>query len=371
MRFDRRQFLTATAAGTAAWSLQSGVASSAPDIVGKRVGFAVVGLGEFSMGKMLPNFKHTRHCQPTALVSGSPEKQRRIAEEYGVGATHLYNYDDFDRIADDDAIDVVYIALPTGLHAEFTIRALQAGKHVLCEKPMAASVEDCEAMIAAADKASRKLMIAYRVRFEPNNLAVIQACRDGRLGALRMVEGQTGQFIGPQGGWRLDPALNGQGGALVNLGVYVVQAHRYTTGEEPKAVQARTWWPENSHLHRGAEATASWVMEFPSGAMAYGATSWDSDNVSRYRVVGTGGWAELDPAVNYDRIRGRIHLRTGGGQDLLVNDYNQFAGELDEMASCVLRDTQPSIDGREGLADIRVIRALYRSAETGAAVAIG
>lgn len=185
-----------------------------------------------------------------------------------------------------------------------------------------------------------------------------------------MVEGQTGQPIGANAGWRLDSALNGNGGALIDLGVYIVQAHRYITGEEPVVVQARTWWPRQSHFHKGTEASASWILEFPSGALAYGAMSWDSDNVSRYRVVGTGGWAELDPAVSFNRIRGRIHRRLGQELELPANDYNQFAGELNAMAVCVLSDTPPLIDGWEGMADIRPIRALYISAETGKLVSL-
>lgn len=172
MSINRRNFIHSSAAGAAAWSLFSALLSAAmksseePD---QRVGFAIVELGEFSMGQMLPNFKNTQHCRPTALVSGSPKKQRRIAMEYGISSSHLYSYDNMDRIVDDATVDVVYVALPTGLHAEYTIRALEAGKHVLCEKPMATTVEECRAMIAAAEKAKRMLMIAYRVRFEPHN----------------------------------------------------------------------------------------------------------------------------------------------------------------------------------------------------------
>jgi predicted dehydrogenase len=181
-----------------------------PEIPAKRLGWAVVGLGSFALGQVIPGFLDARASRVTALVSGNPDKRKTVGDRYAVAAR--YDYSEFDRLADDDRVDCVYIALPVGLHAEYTIRALQAGKHVLCEKPMASSSAECEAMIAAARKAQRQLGVAYRVHFEPTNVEALNRFRAGEIGDLRYLSTEAGFSANPDfppHAWRLTRALGG------------------------------------------------------------------------------------------------------------------------------------------------------------------
>jgi predicted dehydrogenase len=198
----------------------------------RKIGYAVIGLGQIA-GHFLPGVGLTTNSRITALVSGHREKAERIAAQYDVPTNSIYNYENFDEIAHNPAVDAVYVALPNSMHAEYTIRAAKAGKHVLCEKPMATSVADCESMIAACKAANVKLMIAYRCHYEPTNLKAIQLIRDGSLGKVQAIESAFGFNIAP-GEWRLSKKLAG-GGPLYDVGIYSLNACRYLTGEEPAA----------------------------------------------------------------------------------------------------------------------------------------
>jgi predicted dehydrogenase len=202
----------------------------------RKMGYAIMGLGTYA-DVILPRFAECRHSRVTALVSGSIEKARRYAAQYGVPDRGLYTYDTFDSIRDNPEVDIVYVILPNGLHHEYTLRAAAAGKHVMCEKPMANTAAEAEAMIAACRAADRKLMIGYRSHFEPNNREAIRVARSGELGALRIVTAETGFNIGDPTQWRLNRALAG-GGSMMDIGIYSLQAARYLTGEEPVSVSA-------------------------------------------------------------------------------------------------------------------------------------
>ena len=206
----------------------------------KRLGYAVVGLGKLALGEVLPAFALTERCRPAALVSGDRDKARAVADHYGIDPKSIYDYKDFDAIRDNPAVDVVYVILPNALHEEFTVRAAGAGKHVLCEKPMATTVEACQAMIAACDKAGRKLMIAYRVHYEPYNQKMIEMCRQQVYGPIQFIVSDTLMEVGGAKQWRLDPKLSG-GGSLVDIGIYSLNATRYLTGEEPAEINAIQW----------------------------------------------------------------------------------------------------------------------------------
>src|ERR1051325_7705430 len=224
MNVTRRDAIRMSAIATA-------ISRIAPAQEGRRIGYCIVGLGRISMDHFMPATKTSKLAKVTALVSGHRDKAEKQAGLYGVPAKNIYGYQNFDAIADNKDIDAVYIALPNNMHAEYSIRAAKAGKHVLCEKPMATTVADSQAMVDACRKAKKKLMIAYRCQYEPTNLRAVQLIRDGKLGKVEAIESANGFNIRP-GEWRLNGKMGG-GGPLMDVGIYSLNACRYLTGEEP------------------------------------------------------------------------------------------------------------------------------------------
>ena len=331
-----------------------------------QLGWALVGLGKLTLGELLPAFAETRFCKLTALVSGNPGKARQVATQQGLELDAIYDYSGFDRIALDQRVDVVYIVLPNALHADYTIRALRAGKHVLCEKPMATTVDQCEAMIGAAEEAKRKLMIAYRAQFEPHNLDAMRRVRSGELGRLRAVITDTGRPTDPKDPadqWRLLRDLAG-GGSLIDIGIYGLNAARYLTGEEPVEVSARIHNPPDDARFHEVEDVVAWQLRFPSGLLANGTSSYSYVDTSRFEVIGTEGRITMDPATPY---RGN-HLRiatAGGEQAPRLRSVNQFAREMDHLSEAIMRGADVTTPGEEGLLDVRLMLAIYQSALTG------
>ena len=330
----------------------------------ERVGFALVGLGHLTLDRLMPAFGKTRHCKPVALVSGDPAKAATLAAQHGIPTGSIYGYDDFDRIADNPAVQVVYIVLPNSLHAEFTLRAARAGKHVLCEKPMAPSVADCQAMIDACAAAHVQLMIAYRSQYEPHNLAVVEMVGKGELGVLKGMVTTNSQNMGDPGQWRLKQALSG-GGVLPDIGIYCLNAARVFSGEEPVEVVGRTWSTPGDERFTEVEESVNFLLRFPSGFEATCHASYAAHKSQMLRLLGSTGWVELDPAYAYDGIRMR-RARVVGGQALeetpTIPEQDQFALEMDHMATCVQSGATPASGGAEGLQDQRIIEAIYASA---------
>ena len=335
---------------------------------GRKLGYAVVGLGAYATRQIMPQFRDCEFAKLTALVSGTPEKLVRYGAEYGIPRTHWYDYRSYDRMRDNPDIDIVYVVLPNGMHAEYTIRAAQAGKHVLCEKPMANSSAECRAMIAACREAGTRLMIGYRSRFEPHNRLAIELARSGHVGPTRLITAEHGFPIAP-GQWRLDRALAG-GGSLMDIGIYSLNAARYLTGEEPTHVSAVESTDRSDPRFREVEDRITWDMRFPSGVIASCISSYSSAH-NAYRVTGTEGWIDMEPATPYSghamRIRkdGTVTPRT-----LPAPAKNQFVGQLDHLAECVLAGTEPIVPGEEGLCDLLAIEAIYRSAREGRRVEV-
>jgi glucose-fructose oxidoreductase len=363
MEFGRRDLLVA-AATLAATS--SGVARAAPD---RKLGYAIVGLGQYGRDVILPQFVNCKHSRVTALVSGDRAKALAAATKYGVPESAIYSYADFDRIRDNPDVDIVYVCLPNSMHAEYTIRAAKAGKHVMCEKPMAISVAECEAMIRACKTAGKKLMIGYRCHFEPVNLEAMRLARSGAAGKIRYVRSEHGFVQGDPNKWRLKRALSG-GGSLMDMGVYSLQAARYMTGEEPIAVTARESTDRRDPRFREVEDMIEWTLEFPSGAIA-GCQSMYSANQNHILLMGDKGRIELEPATRYDGN----HMWTGrDGRETEITSIppgpgkTQFAGQLDHLAECILDGREPIVSGEEGLRDMRIVEAIYRSAREGRTV---
>ncbi|MBV9930519.1 MAG: Gfo/Idh/MocA family oxidoreductase [Alphaproteobacteria bacterium] len=335
---------------------------------GDGVGFAVVGLGKLSQGQILPAFRTCRSARLAALVSGHPEKAHRLAAEQKLPESAVYSYERFDRIAADPRIEAVYIVLPNFLHADYTIRALKAGKHVLCEKPMATSVADAERMVAAAKAANRKLMIAYRCQYEPLNLYGMRLMRRGALGRPRLVVtnmGRQSDLADPSDAWRLDMRMSG-GGALADMGIYGINGARYLLNEEPVAVRAWAQTARRDPRFRSVEDLIAWEFRFPSGAISTGTTSFDQAGTMAWEVYGTRGKMVADPGCFYGGNRLAVSAGPGDGQPKIA-EVDQFAREMDWMGD-IVRGRAPMVSpGEEGLQDMRLIRAILESVARGGA----
>ena len=329
----------------------------------RKLGYAIVGLGGYGLGQIIPRLAECRHSRLAALVSGDPAKARRVAAEHRIPERSIYSYETFDQIRDNPDVDIVYVVLPNSMHAEYTIRAARAGKHVLCEKPMANTAAECEAMIAACRNAGRKLMIGYRSHFEPHNLHAMRLAREGAVGRRRFVQSEHGFPIGDPGQWRLKRRLAG-GGSLMDIGIYSVQALRYMAGEEPVSVSARETTDRTDPRFREVEDRIDFTFLFPSGLIGHGFSSYSS-NHNHLRLTGEAGWIDMEPATTYSGQRMHV-LRAGQGAELVRSPpgaaANQFVGQLDHMAECVRSGREPIVPGEEGLRDLRLIEAIYRSA---------
>lgn len=338
-----------------------------PDPVARRLGVAVVGLGHLSLLQILPGFAEAKHVKVTALVSGEPAKAKAIAAQYGVPESGLYDYTSFDRLRDDATVDIVYIVLPNNMHSEYVERAAAAGKHVLCEKPMATSSADAQAMIAACKAAGRRLMIAYRCQYEPTNCAAIKLARSGELGKLRLIEAVNGQNNADNGQWRHIHSMAG-GGSLPDVGIYCLNAARYLTGEEPVEVSARLTRPKDDPRFREVEDICSFTLQFPSGVVANCTSGYSFHDSRQLRMHGTEAWAQLDPAFAYDNLALQIGRKAGQAGSLEMRRFpprNQFALEMDHFAQAIRANRVPRTPGEEGLQDMRLIEALYQAAAAG------
>ncbi|MBL6453923.1 Gfo/Idh/MocA family oxidoreductase [Belnapia sp. T6] len=331
---------------------------------GERVGFAVIGLGRIALEEVLPAFAQCKTARPVALVSGSPEKARLVAAQYGIRPEAVHGYAEMERLRDDPAVQAVYIALPNGMHREYTERAAAIGKHVLCEKPMATSAEDARAMVAACAKAQRWLMIAYRSQYEPTNRAVIALVRSGELGKLRFIEATNTQANGPGPQWRYSRQLAG-GGALPDIGLYCLNAARYVTGEEPVELTATTLSPEGDERYREVEESVAFQLRFPSGVLARCLSSYGAYQDRMLRLQFERGAVTMPHAFDYQGQRLVVQRRVGdvpGEEERIIRPRNQFAQEIDHFAGCVRENRRPHTPGEEGLQDQVLMEAIYRAA---------
>jgi glucose-fructose oxidoreductase len=318
----------------------------------------------------MPQFKNCSHSRLVALVSGTPAKLEQYGAEYGIPAGNRYSYANFDQIRSNPDVDIVYVILPNSMHAEYTIRAARAGKHVLCEKPMANSSAECRAMIAACRQANRKLMIGYRSHFEPHNIHAMKLAREGAVGKRRHVVSEHGFPIGDPTQWRLNARLAG-GGSMMDIGIYSVQALRYMAGEEPVSVNATMFTDKSDPRFREVEDRVAWNFQFPSGTIGQGFSSYSSGH-GHIRLTGDQGFIDLEPATGYGGHKMRVSGRQGA-RDVEPPPgpgANQFAAQLDHLSQCVLTNREPIVNGEEGLRDLLAIEAIYRSAKEGRTVRI-
>lgn len=325
-----------------------------------RIRYAVVGLGYISQIAVLPAFANAKQNSTlAALVSDDSKKLRQLGRRYGVHL--LCKYDEVDKLFGSRAIDAVYIALPNSLHAEYAIRAARAGLHVLCEKPMAVTAQDCERMIEAAQQNHVKLMIAYRLHFEPGSLAALQIARSGQLGALRFFTSQFSMQVAPDN-IRVERGMGG--GPLYDIGIYCINAARTVFDGEPVEVMATAVTHSDPRFKEVPE-TITAVMRFPQKLVASFTCSFGAAARSVYEIVGTKGSITVDPA--YEMSEGIAYeLRIGNRmRSRHFKKSDQFAPELIHFSDCILHGREPEPAGDEGLADIRIIEAFNRSILSG------
>jgi predicted dehydrogenase len=339
-----------------------------PDPPGKKLGWAIVGLGSLSIYEILPAFAKCEKSEVVALVSGHPDKANKLALRYGVNPKNIYNYQNYDSIKDNPEVDVIYIVLPNGMHAEYTVRGLEAGKHVLCEKPMANSPAECQQMVDAGKKADRKLMIAYRCRYEPYNREAIRIAQSGDLGPTQMILADAGFKAGDPTQWRLNKQLAG-GGSMMDIGIYALNATRYLTGQEPNEVNAMIYSTPGDPRFKEVEEHVTFQLHFPSGILANCSSSYGYFHQSHFRVMGTEARLCMDPATWYSGLRMWIERgNTIEQRDLPEVDH--FAAEMDHMSDCVMQNKQPLTPGEEGLRDLTLISAIYEAARSGKSVKV-
>ncbi|MFC0386201.1 Gfo/Idh/MocA family protein [Muricoccus vinaceus] len=334
---------------------------------GERIGYAIIGLGRISVEEALPAFGEAKQSRPVALVSGSPEKAREVARRYGIPESAVHSYEDMEKLRDNPDVKAVYIGLPNAMHREYTVRAAAIGKHVLCEKPMAATVEEAAEMVAACERARVKLMIAYRCQYEPYNREAIRIVRSGELGKLRSIQAVNTQSQGQVAQWRFNHRLAG-GGALPDIGLYCLNATRYLTGEEPVDVFARTYSPPGDPRWSEIEESASFMLRYPSGVIANCLTQYDAFNDKSMTLHFERGTVEMPDAFAYHGQQMYVSQRAGSltaRTQRRMEAKNQFALEIDHFSECIRTDRRPHTPGEEGLQDQKLMVTIYRSASEG------
>jgi predicted dehydrogenase len=354
---SRRDFLRAGSVGVGALALSNPLNLFAAKPA-KKLGIALVGLGYYSYGQLGPALQHTQNCYLAGIVTGHPEKAAIWSKQYNIPQKNIYNYDTFDQIAHNPDIDIIYVVLPVFMHKGYTIRAAKAGKHVICEKPMALNAKDCEDMIVACKKADRLLSIGYRLHFEPHTLEIMKLGQKQVYGKVKSIDTGNGfTYRGDPNAWRLKKAMAG-GGGLMDMGIYSIQGTRYTLGQEPIAVKA-TQEKTRPDFFKEVDETIFWELEFPGGFIAKGKSSYNND-WSYLHVEAEHGKFGLEPAYGYGGIDGY----TPKGK-MPFPQIIQQAAQMDDFANCVNQNKQSRVPGEEGMKDMKVVDAIYRSLETG------
>lgn len=362
MIYSRRKFISTLGAGSALLTLPTFSKLSGTLMAqDKKLGVALVGLGNYATHQLAPALQETSRCYLSGIVTGTPAKAEMWKRQYKIPDKNIYNYSNFDKIADNKSINAVYVVLPNSMHHEFVIRAAKAGKHVFCEKPMALNVKECGEMITACKKAGVRLFVGYRLHSEPHHKAAMKFRTGGSSGIL-YVQSEFGFKIGDANQWRLKKSLAG-GGAMMDLGIYAIQAARYSTGQEPVSVTAREYKTDDIKFNQ-VDETVTWQMEFPDGHVSNSYTSY-STPANRLYISTENRWFNLFPAYNYRGIQGS----TNEGM-LELPDINQQAAQMDNFSKCIIDETPSDASGEEGLKDLKVIDAIYKAIESGTRVQV-
>lgn len=335
--------------------------SSASNIKqGKILNVAIMGLGSYGT-RVAKAMESCTGAKLVGLISGSPEKVISWREKYNIPEENCYNYENFDEIKNNSAIDAVYVITPNALHKEQSIRVAKAGKHVICEKPMAVNAKDGQEMVDACKEAGVHLLIGYRMHFEGKTLEVVRMRKAGEFGDPLFFQGLSGFVIGDPTQWRLNPTLSG-GGAMMDIGIYSINGARYMLGEEPIWVTAQEVKNNPQKFKEGIDETITFQMGFPSGAVSSCLSTYSMNNLDKFYLNGTKGFAEMQPSTGYGPIDGSTHKGP-----LLAEHVTHQTTQMDEMAKIIFENKVPEIpvNGEEGVKDMKIIDAIFKAAKTG------
>jgi glucose-fructose oxidoreductase len=338
----------------------AGLAAEIADLTkgGEHVpGVAIMGLGLYARGEIGPALRKTKVCRFAGVITGSREKGEKWSRDYGFPEGNIWNYDTMHQIADNKDVDIVYVVTPNGLHAEHVIRMAEAGKHVICEKPMASTVAECDAMLAACRKANVKLSIGYRLHYEPRHIELDRLARDKEFGTLDTLTGEH-SWIFRDRAWRIEKSLSG-GGPLMDVGIYVIQAACRAALAQPIAITARELPKTNPELFNTVEETIEWTMEFPNNVICKASSSYARNN-AYFRAEGSKGWILMDPAYAYRGIK----LTTSLGSPNFP-DVPQQSLQMDHFAAEALTGRESPVSGYMGRDHMVIVEAIYKSAAEG------
>jgi predicted dehydrogenase len=363
---SRRNFLqNLTAAVIALPSLSRYSSASPKDFYnpfydGPVLRVAIMGLGSYGT-RVAEAMQSCTKAKLVGVISGTPSKIKDWQSKYNIPEKNCYSYENFDSIKNNPDIDAVYVITPNGLHHDGVIRAAKAGKHVICEKPMALNAKEGEEMIDACKKANVKLLVGYRMHFEPKTLEIIRMRKEGELGKVLFFQGLSGFRIGDPAQWRLNKKLSG-GGSMMDIGIYSINGSRYMIGEEPVWATAEETKTDHEKFKEGVDETIQFQLGFPGGAVASCLSTYSMNNLDRFFVNGENGFAELQPATGYGPIKGR----TNKGELTQPHITHQTV-QMDEMADIILEGKHPivPVDGEEALKDLKIIDAIYLATKTG------
>lgn len=367
---SRREFLQKLTASAFALPFLTSETSASGNIIdrnyqGPVLRVAIMGLGGY--GSMVAQaMQACTKAKLTGLISGTPSKIEAWRAKYNIPEKNCYNYENFDNIKSNPDIDAVYVITPNALHHDQVIRVAKAGKHAICEKPMAINAKDGQEMVDACKKANVKLLVGYRMHFEPKTLEIVRMRKEGELGKVLFFQGLSGFQIGDPNQWRLNKELAG-GGSLMDIGIYAINGSRYMIGEEPTWVTAEETKTNPAKFKDGVDETILFQLGFPGGAVASCLSTYSMNNLDRFFVNGDKGFGELQPATGYGPIKGRTH-----NGELTQPHVTHQTVQMDEMADIILKGKQPvvPVNGEEGVKDLKIIDAIYKAVKEGTKIAL-
>lgn len=365
---SRRSFLHKLTAATIAfpllsldeWTTSPAGNSDGQPYDGPVLRVAIMGLGSYG-NRVAEAMQSCKKAKVVGVISGTPAKIKAWQAKYSIPEKNCYNYENFDNIKNNPDIDAVYVITPNALHHDQAIRVAKAGKHVICEKPMALNEKEGREMVEACKKANVKLLVGYRMHFEPKTLEVINMRKNGEFGKVLFFQGLCGFRIGDPTQWRLNKQLAG-GGSLMDIGIYAINGVRYMIGEEPIWVTAEETKTDTVKFKEGVDETIQFQLGFPSGAVASCLSTYNMNNLDRFFLNGTSGFAEMQPSTGYGPIKGRTHKG-----ELTHPHITHQTVQMDEMAGIILEGKQAPVpvDGEEGVKDLKIIDAIYAACKTG------
>ncbi|GAO42607.1 Gfo/Idh/MocA family protein [Flavihumibacter petaseus] len=364
-KLSRRQVIKSLALSTGAIAFSANPLLSCTFRQPKKLGVALVGLGYYSTDLLGPALQQTRNCYLAGIVTGTPSKADAWQKKYQIPDGNIYNYNNFDSIANNKNIDVVYVVLPPSMHEEYVVRAAAAGKHVWCEKPMAMTVSACQHMIDACRSAKRSLAIGYRLQHEPNTQEWRGIIHDKKLGAVKQVNCAAGYRDNRIDHWKQKREMGG--GVLLDMGVYAIQGARLGTGKEPEFIVKAVTSTTRPEIYKdGLDETVVATLEFPGGVIADIKTSF-GENINFLDITCAQGKIHMDPYSGYAGVQGESPL--GRINHPYAVPWQQ-ANQMDDDALAIMQSKPMLVPGEEGLRDIRVVEAIYAAARAGGSVRI-